>query len=274
MNSRRPRPVSPAKAVRVTSVGTLLLSVVVCIPANAAGSAATPERLPLHQITYAASFKGISIGTITLQLQASGDHYSYQTLAHPSWLARVAVSQSTQERSEFTLNSDGVLPLEYSLGDPEKPGLGNRYHYDWDHLVVSGKHDDKAVSFPLNAPTYDPLSIRAQLLFDFARGKTQMSYRMLDGDEVKSFVYRRQNAERVQTSWGPINAVRWDSAKENAAPNDRQWRYWLAPEYGFLPLEIEQVQDGKSRLLFKVTQLVWTDPKTAKTQVLGNVTPR
>jgi len=257
-----------------SSKSTLLCLGLLALCVRSVGYAQTVESLPLHRISYAATFKSIPIGSVTLQLSFDGTHYHYQTLANPVWLARVVVSQSTRESSEFALATDGVRALDYSLSDPEKPKQGTQYHYDWDHQIVKGNHDNEPFSLPLATPTYDPLSIRAQLLFDFARGKSAMRYSMLDGREVKTFVYQKASTETVHTSLGDIKTVRWDSSREHASPSDRQWRYWLAPDFGFLPVEIEQVQDGKSRLKFTVTALEWTDPKTQKSQVLGNVTPR
>jgi hypothetical protein len=234
------------------------------------------NSLPTHSITYSASFKNIPIGNITLQLsQDPNTHlYHYSTVADPVWLARVVVSESTQEHSTFRLTDLGVWPLDYRLEDPQHPAKGTTYHYDWDQMHVKGVVQNHPINLDIPKPTFDPLSIRAQLLYDFAHGKSSMTYNMLDGDELKRFVYSQKNAQILNTEIGSFNAIVWDSSREHANANDRIWRYWLAPEVGFLPLEIEQIQDGKSRLRFKVLHVQWTDPRTQDTHVLGNVTPR
>jgi Protein of unknown function (DUF3108) len=273
----KPTPSMATRSCLVLLTQSLCLVIFALSNAPTVLAATNPDiQIALHKITYAGHFKGIPVGRVTLQLTYDGQShlYHYETVADPVWLARVVVSTSTHENSVFSLTPEGVRAAEYTLADASQPKRGTFYHYDWEHLKVTGSHESVPLSLSITSPTYDPLSIRAQLLFDFARGKASMTYSMLDGDELKHFVYTQKNLETLSTAIGMVKAVAWESQKENANPNDRSWRYWLAPEFGYLPVVIEQRQDGKSRLRFSVLSLEWTDPKTQKVQVLGSVTPR
>ena len=81
---------------------------------------------------------------------------------------------------------------------------------------------------------------------------------LLDGREVKHYTYPKKGATKLQTEIGDLDTVIYESQRRNFDGTGRTWRYWFAPSLGFLPVRIEQREDGRARLTFTVRSIKWT----------------
>jgi len=221
--------------------------------------AAHAEGLRAHQVTYHTTFKGLSAGDLQLTLKpdAHADHWTYETRAFPSFLASFVISGNSAERSAFTLTPAGVEPNRYQLND----GSGKREKetdltYDPAgrvHGVVEGQPLDMA----LEPGTQDVTSIRAALIADLAAGREPHEYAMLDGREVKRYVYSKVGTARIATAVGAVDTVIYRSDRKGSDGHGRIWQYWYAPSLGYLPVRIEQREDGATRMTFTLRSLKW-----------------
>lgn len=220
----------------------------------AARGAAGEISLRPHTAVYRVLFKGIGAGDFELKLTAGAapGTYRYETIPHPSLLARVIVSADSREVSEFRLGPAGVVPLSYHLDDGGSHKDDVLLRYDWEHGRVTGRSADKPVDLPLSPGTQDVMSIRAAILFDLLAGKTSTEYTMIDQDELKVFAYHRTGAEALETMQGRMDTAIWTSARKGGNPRDKTWKYWYAPSIGYLPARAEQLEDGNTRLAFEL----------------------
>ena len=86
-----------------------------------------------------------------------------------------------------------------------------------------------------------------------AKGEKDMSYHVID-KKIKTFSYRRDGEEVVDTPMGKKNTIRLiqtDTGK-------RKVHYWLCPELNYIPVRIEQFKNDKSNLIMTLDSLKWT----------------
>jgi hypothetical protein len=225
----------------------------------AASAAADEPGLRPFSVRYQVTFMGLPAGDIELQLKrgAAPDSWHYETIPHPSVLARIAVSAASREESDFLVAPDGVVPQRYQLDDGTSSHDDNvSLTFDWQAGRVRGEVKHRQVDLGAPPGTQDILSIRAALLLDFARtGSPRPEYPIVDQDEVKTFIYRSVGPEKLRTALGELDTVVYDSMRKGADSHSRTWRYWFAPSLSFVPVRLEQRQDGKTRIAFAARKL-------------------
>jgi hypothetical protein len=258
-SSARRAACAAAVTARLAAAAAVLAAAVVAAPAGADG-------LRAHAIVYRASFKGIGAGELRLTLQpdAQPDSWVYETRAYPSFLASFVVNPDSRERSWFTVTPAGVQPQRYFLDDgTSSHSQDSELRYDWARGRVSGLARGAPLEVPIEPGTQDVMSIRAAPLVDLLAGREPHEYAMLDGREIKRYTYTRAGTARLKTALGELDTVIFTSDRKGSDGRGRTWRYWYAPSLGWLPVRIEQREDGQVRLSFTVRSLKWLQPAAA-----------
>ncbi len=231
----------------------------------AALTAASPVRaddLRPHEITYHTTFRGFSAGDLRLSLirDDANEGWIYETRAFPSFLASLVVSPESLERSWFRITAQGVQPKRYALTDGgHDPEHQTELTYDWAHNRMSGRVDGKPLDSTLEPSQQDVNTIRLAPVVDLLAGREPSEYPLLDGRTIKHYTYPKKGAAKLQTEIGDVDTVIYESERKNYDGTGRTWRYWFAPSLGWLPVRIEQREDGRARLTFTVRSLKWTD---------------
>jgi hypothetical protein len=231
-------------------------------------ASASAEELRAHEITYHTTFKGFSAGDLRLTLtrDAGSDSWIYETRAFPSFLASLIVSPESLERSWFRVTPQGVQPKRYALTDGgHDPEHQSDLSYDWTRNRVTGKVSGKPYDAALEPSQQDVNTIRLAPVVDLLEGREPGEYPLLDGRDVKHYTYPKKGTAKLQTELGELDTVIYESERRNYDGTGRTWRYWFAPALGFLPVRIEQREDGRARLTFTVRSLKWTSPARPST---------
>ncbi len=231
------------------------------------GLALTPayaETLRAHEIRYHFSFHGLSGGDLELKLIPGKEPQSwvYETHAFPSFLARLVVNDDSLERSWFRVSpTAGVEPERYELDDgTSKHADDVKLTYDYARKRVVGTARGAALDLEMDPGLQDVMTIRLAPVVDLLAGREPHEYAMLDGREVKHYVYTRSGTERLKTEIGELDTVVITSGRKGADGHGRVWRYWYAPSKGWLPVRAEQQEDGKARMVLAVRSLKWLEP--------------
>lgn len=221
------------------------------------------DDLRAHEITYHTTFKGFSAGDLrlTLSKDAASDSWIYETRAFPSFLASLVVSPESLERSWFKVTPQGVQPKRYALTDGgHDPEHQSDLNYDWSRNRISGKVNGKPFDASLEPGQQDVNTIRLAPVVDLLAGREPGDYPLLDGREVKHYTYPKKGTATLQTELGELETVIYESERRNYDGTGRTWRYWFAPSLDWLPVRIEQREDGRARLTFTVRSLKWMTP--------------
>ena len=222
--------------------------------------AGTADELQPHEITYHTTFKGFSAGDLRLTLthDVANDIWMYETRAFPSFLASLIVSPESLERSWFKVTAQGVQPKRYALTDGgHDPEHQTDLNYDWNRKRVSGSVSGKAFDAPLESRQQDVNTIRLAPVVDLLEGREPGEYPLLDGRDIKHYIYPKKGSATLHTELGDVDTLIYESERRNYDGTGRTWRYWFAPSLGFLPVRIEQREDGRARLTFTVRSLKW-----------------
>ncbi len=222
--------------------------------------AAHAEGLRAHQATFHTTFKGLSAGDLQLTLtpDTPPDSWVYETRAFPSFLASFVISPKSIERSWFRVTPTGVEPHRYQLNDGSADGdKATDFSYEQSSHRVTGIADGKPLDMSVDAGTQDVTSIRAALMVDLGAGREPHEYAMIDGRELKHYVYTRVGTARIPTALGEMDTVIFRSDRKGSNGKGRIWQYWYAPSLDWLPVRIEQREDGNTRMTFALRTLKW-----------------
>ncbi|MEI8297459.1 MAG: DUF3108 domain-containing protein [Pseudomonadota bacterium] len=228
--------------------------------------AAQAQGLRAHQATFHTTFKGLNAGDLQLTLtpDSQPDSWMYETRAFPSFLASFVISPKSIERSWFRVSPSGVEPRRYQLNDGSSDGdKATDFSYDTAANRVTGTADGKPLDMAIDAGTQDVTSIRAALMVDLGAGREPSEYAMIDGRQIKYYVYTRIGTARIPTALGEMDTVIFSSARKGSDGHGRVWQYWYAPSLDWLPVRIEQREDGNTRMTFVLRSLKWLPANAA-----------
>ncbi len=230
------------------------------------GLPALGEGLRPHDVVYQFLFKGVSGGELELKLRADAgpDSWIYETHAHPNFLASFFVRSNSIERGWFRVTPAGVEPQRYYIDDGSSDKSNSSdLRYDWAQGRITGSARGQPLDLALEPGTQDVMSIRAVVLVDLLAGREPQEYTMLDGRELKHYVYTRVGTAKLKTDIGEYDTVIYKSDRKDSDGRGRIWQYWYAPSLGWLPLRAEQREDGKTRMTLAIRSLKWLDAGVA-----------
>ena len=84
-----------------------------------------------------------------------------------------------------------------------------------------------------------------QLRRDIKAGQTALSYSVMSRGKTKQYDYRVVAEEVLETAIGPLNVVKVEKITEG--DDDRQITVWLATDWDYLIVKLQQSQDGDKR---------------------------
>lgn len=214
----------------------LLFLMSCCLPV----ALAAEELLP-YQATYTAKYNGLDI-TATHQRERleSGDYR--ETLVAKNFLGRI------NEVALFRIDdSNMVIPLDYRY---ERSLLGivreEQQTFDWKSNTVTLKRKDETRVIPVEKGYQDVVSHKIQIRRDLQAGKTSMSYAVISRGKLKDYSYQVIGKEKIKTPIGTLDTIRIERVRED---DDPETIFWLAPNWDYLLVKLQQVEDGDSHSL-------------------------
>tara|TARA_R100001198_G_scaffold55568_1_gene31533 strand:- start:2927 stop:3709 length:783 start_codon:yes stop_codon:yes gene_type:complete len=203
-------------------------------------SAAGAIELQPFSASYAADMKNIPVnGEAIHSLQANEDGSWNLSFSASMFVARLT------EQSTLRVADDRIQPLTYHY---ERRGLGRGkeilQHFDWPQAQVTGTYKGESFSLPTEPGLLDKTTYQLALQADLAAGKTDMTYRVVDGDEIEEYAFRVVGEERVTTKAGQFDAVEVERVREPDAR--RETTLWFAKDWNYLLVRLSQIEtDGQ-----------------------------
>lgn len=185
---------------------------------------------------YKARVYGIGI-TVTHELTPTDNGHKLRFFAD-SFVA------SIEETSLFDWPTPGQLrPLQYTY---ERTGLGRdrtaKLDFDWQAKRVTNNVQDKPWKMKIHEGIQDKLSFQVQLQRDLAAGKTEdLYYQIADGGRIKEYRFAKVGEETLETPLGKVDTVKIERTRKD---DDRVTYAWMAPEYGYLLVRMQQEEGG------------------------------
>ncbi len=187
--------------------------------------------------TYNFSAEGKYNGTATRKLTQIGNQYRYDVNANVSKLA------SANQTATFFDQNGSVVPVSSST-NYKILGVGRTTLLNFSptkkQLISNYKGKNKVIAMPQTA--YDDLSLEVQMREDLKAGKFRGTYLMADRDTIDSVPFTKSAMTKITVPAGTFDVVRIDRVHSD---KNRQTSFWLAPKLDYLPVKVQQIDDGK-----------------------------
>jgi hypothetical protein len=203
-------------------------------------SLAMAQPLTPFTASYAADMKNIPVnGEAVHSLQQNSDGTWDLKFQASMFVARLT------EQSTLALENEQVVPLNYHY---QRKGLGHSREttqtFDWTTGEVRGVHKKDAFTLPTQPGLLDKTTYQLALQRDLMAGKTEMSYMVVDGDDVEKYDFRVTGEQRVTTRNGQFDSVEVERIREPDAK--RETTLWFAKDWNYLLVRLSQIEtDGQ-----------------------------
>jgi hypothetical protein len=214
--------------------------------ASAAGAAIAP-----FSAHYTADWKSINVGTSDLVLTpdaAAGD-YLYTWTMTARGVFRIVYANDVVQKSWLSVSADHVRPEKYRAEDGTSTVS---IDFDWQSGHARGDSEKKPVNLKLSEGVQDVMSSQVEVMLDLKNGNLPKTFRIVDRNEIKDFIYTQEGTARIRTALGELDTVIVSSRR---AGGDRILRMWFAPSLGYVPVLAERSRAGKLEFTLKIKTL-------------------
>lgn len=212
----------------------------------AAPAPATDPVLPGFDARYQASWNGIHLGEIRIQLSREGAFcYLYRSETRPTRMVRMFYGQP-REISRFCIVDGEVRPVSFRY---EAGKDSYALEFDWIAGEVRGVGEPRPL--PDNAQDRFGMqqAVRLWLLQQSPEPPEDgFRFTMVEDDRMREYHLLVTRQETVSVPHGDHPALlleRQDS--------DRLNRFWVSAEVGYMPVKVETGRDGKVQLRMQLT---------------------
>jgi hypothetical protein len=232
--------------LRITAFVPILL--LACASSAHAGDA---PLQPFHA-DYQVLRNGKELGHATMDLQsaANGDwEFSSQTHG-TAGMAKLA-GLDVVEKSTFRWNAGKPQGLHYSYA--QKAAIKSRdlaIDFDWPAKSAVVRDNGKSIAIPLDQPAMDRHLVTLALMADLKSGATQLDYQVAEKDKVSDQHYVQGSRETLALAGGSIDAIKVE--RDRGGDSKRSTTSWFAPQRGFLPVQIEQVEKNGETITMRL----------------------
>ncbi|HJP51930.1 MAG: DUF3108 domain-containing protein [Pseudomonadales bacterium] len=205
----------------------------------------------LFRAVYRADYRGLPISAEGIR-ELRKDENGIYTLSSTA----NSFFASITEFSRFKIKDDLVVPVEYQY---HRSGIGKKrdavLSFDWDKMLVLNDLQSPPWEMAIPEGTLDKLlyqlKVREDLLAAHQQGLPwpELHYQIADGGKLKHYEFKVIGEEEIETPIGVFSTIKATRIKHRPKRNTT---FWLAPEYDFLLVRFQQVEDDRGfELLLK-----------------------
>lgn len=221
--------------------------------AGTAGASEPPlDALPTFEAVYAATWKGLKLGEIVLELKREGEYcYRYRSTAKPRAMVRMFYGEP-QETSHFCLVDGEVRPVRFVYDHGE-----DSFELDFDSIEGEVRGAGQTRELPDNAQDRFGMhqAVRAWIMSQAPEPpEGDYVFTMVEDDRMAKYTLRVTGEEQVRVPAGRYHSFvleRVDDRKIN--------RFWVAPEADYMPVKVETGRDGSIQLRMELQRFTPTD---------------
>lgn len=246
-------------------------------PAQAVVPVAEPTEAGANQIVTLQPFRatyrvsaGVLSGNLVLSLEhRTGEDWVLTSVATTRGVARLFRRGELVERTVLRFTPEGILPMEYHRDDgisgPDRNAALIFSHADG---RVYGSDREHTVDLPLDGGVIDRLSMQVRLMRDLTAGLRPEEYSVVDRGEIREMDISYADVERIEAANQQLDTLRLDHQSRNSS---RSTRLWVAEDFNYLPVRIEQKRRGETQWLAILQEVTWDERPFDE---LAEATPR
>lgn len=149
------------------------------------------------------------------------------------------------ESSQFSVQDGQVSPSHYSyLQSTLSKKSRVEIEFDLAQQQAINSAEKEPISITLPDHSLDKLNYQLQLRNDLMQDKAIGPYAVVDKKRIKTYRFEHLGEERVTTPLGQFNAVKLRRQRKESS--SRETVIWLAKDWDYLMLKIQQNENGKS----------------------------
>lgn len=226
------------------------LAGVLAIAAAPGAAPAASRTIAPFVAHFTADWKSINVGTSDIELAADTvpGRYLYTWTLMGRGVFRLAFDDVIQ-KSWISVQAGEVRPEKYLA---QQGGATLSIDFDWSDGHARGQAEGKAIDLTLSAGTQDVMSIQIQVMLDVGNDTLPGTFKILDKDAIKDFIYTMEGPSRIHTALGQLDTLVVASRR---AGSNRVLKMWFAPSLGFVPVQAERFRDGKLEFAMRIRSL-------------------
>jgi hypothetical protein len=234
--------------------------------ATLAAVAAIPAAAQLQIAEYRASYEvrngGRRAADAEFSVVAAADgEYVYRSVTEARGLLKLVAPNPATEESRLRLAGDALVSMQFNYVDGSRKGEDNfSIAYDTAAGQIRIMRTDGAETLPYEADLLDRGSLQVAVMRDLARCRQPGTYRWIDDDGIKTYRYERLDDAVAETGAGDFPTLRFRQQREGSS---RQSILWLAPSVSYVPVIVEQIDDGETETVFTLNDITVTTPATS-----------
>lgn len=240
MPAADPRPLwcaLPSQVAHLLRAGLLPPLLALCI-----APAAHADQVKPFEVSYTLIYHGFTVGQATLTLvQRDHDTWVYSSKREVRGIAALLAPSPPGQESVMHVSESGVQPLTYRVGLGAPTPKDVKLSFDWTTGRVTGVYENANLDEAVPQGTQDELSIGIALVQTMVNGEEPNQVVLLDGKLPHHYRFVREKEEVLNTKVGKIPTIVY---KRTKAEGPEVSRFWFAPSYGFVPMRVEQKEDG------------------------------
>ena len=220
----------------------------VCVMLFVGCANATAKPIEPFKLFYDVKLSGFKLGGVTAELRKNGQgHYVYEKSAKANRLARLFVSDSISERSEWKYVNGQLQALRFDSreidGDEEKR---EKVVFDWSTNKISMTWKDQIQLLSAQPQVLDRLTLELRMIMDVRADSKSFDYQVAEKGRIKARSFIPQGSENIELPAGTFNTVIYRLVRSDSATKKRSTIFWLAPELDYLPVRMEhhEKKDG------------------------------
>lgn len=225
-------------------------------PGTAAFALPAKLAIPAFKFHYRVLRDGWHIGAANFILERDGGAWHFHSRAWPTGIASWFIDTTFSESSRFKIVNHRIRPLAYRYTDSGSPDNNEHIRFDWAAGVARDREgNDKTTDVPIEPGMLDRLSAQLRISRQLAAGiPLSEPLRIVSGGEVSLYHLQRKKRTPVTTPAGTFKTV---LVVRNDPDSRRVNRFWLAPEYAWLPVKMQQYEPGDATYTFTLAHLDW-----------------
>ena len=188
------------------------------------------------------------VASLQYRLRHKAGRIEFTTQARVSGFASLLRDDRAEERSVLRNSPEPTLQSYRFRRSGDAAQRNTQFHIDWQGKrgTARGDYAGKTFQLAVTQPVWDPLSVQLALMRDMLRPAPSLAYAVIHKGRLKRYVFERLADDSIE-----IDEVFYDCVVLQRRHNNRLTRFWLAKDYQFIPVLIENHKNGEldSRIL-------------------------
>lgn len=190
---------------------------------------------------------GLGTGRISVAPLAGGC-YRFESVTEPAAIVRWTYG-APRETSEFCVENGRILPKHFEYVNDKRRKDSFTLDFDWKTRKLKALKNGELTVREIEDNTYDrfviQLAVRQWLQQHAGEEKpAPVEFKVADHRRIKTYRFAVTGRERVETPAGRFDTL----LVERVNDPKNVLRFWVAPERGYVPVKVQQVEKGETKL--------------------------